>query len=305
MSTTLCEELFDFLAALEYPLGDQCTTLQVLRAWARKGGIVAVENLVLGGEWHPKGWNGIEECRFIPHPHLSLEELQGLNPDSERGHPKASPALRPVLEALLSGQTQSHIVEASLQQRAGSDQRAGELLWRHRVRQGRVKEAAEVLLLVASGTGCDLAQRVRYLDQAKQATRRSGALLAQIHDLQKALTDAKTEIAKLKGLLESEKNRSDELSRKCDDQERLLHDTSKAPSMVDGGQLQELEELKQRMQEEDLLLQERARKDADHAKKLSELMEKLRKSEEEAEKLAGKLYKAEEKIKNLREQIRD
>ena len=35
MSTTLCEELFDFLAALEYPLGDQCTTLQVLRAWAR------------------------------------------------------------------------------------------------------------------------------------------------------------------------------------------------------------------------------------------------------------------------------
>ncbi|CAK9082994.1 unnamed protein product, partial [Durusdinium trenchii] len=29
------EELFDFLAALEYPLGDQCTTLQVLRAWAR------------------------------------------------------------------------------------------------------------------------------------------------------------------------------------------------------------------------------------------------------------------------------
>ncbi|CAK8993074.1 unnamed protein product, partial [Durusdinium trenchii] len=50
-----------------------------------KGGIVAVENLVLGGEWHPKGWNGIEECRFIPHPHLSLEELQGLNPDSERG----------------------------------------------------------------------------------------------------------------------------------------------------------------------------------------------------------------------------
>lgn len=307
----------------------------------------------------------------------------------------------------------------------------------------------------------------------------SGALLAQIHDLQKALTDAKTEIAKLKGLLESEKNRSDELSRKCDDQERLLHDTSKAPSMVDGGQLQELEELKQRMQEEvdaqaermktmikdlasgksfqlgrskpaqekvfpkldeaiadldklfaklanevpqtvtrvqasddggseqlanaqkeiqqlkqeiaswkaklaaaeqreqealaklkelkkgisapqpkvpespsnagvmsdnvdelkkqlerkiakvaeleadldqarrdlraaqrtidekDLLLQERARKDADHAKKLSELMEKLRKSEEEAEKLAGKLYKAEEKIKNLREQIRE
>ncbi|CAK9082992.1 unnamed protein product, partial [Durusdinium trenchii] len=29
------KELFDFLAALEYPLGDQCTTLQVLRAWAR------------------------------------------------------------------------------------------------------------------------------------------------------------------------------------------------------------------------------------------------------------------------------
>lgn len=22
----------------------------------------------LGGTWHPKGWNGIEGCRFIPEP---------------------------------------------------------------------------------------------------------------------------------------------------------------------------------------------------------------------------------------------
>ncbi|CAL1138650.1 unnamed protein product [Cladocopium goreaui] len=43
------QELFHFLAALEYPLGDTCTTLEVLRAWSRKGGIVAVENLVYLG----------------------------------------------------------------------------------------------------------------------------------------------------------------------------------------------------------------------------------------------------------------
>eukprot|EP00434_Breviolum_minutum_P006877 symbB.v1.2.006069.t1/scaffold332.1/size322744/4 len=57
--------------------------------------------------------------------------------------------------------------------------------------------------------------------------------------------------------------------------------------------------------EKDLLLQEKARKDADKAKHMAELMEKLRKSEEQEEKLAGKLYKAEEKIKQLKEQIRE
>ncbi|CAJ1405044.1 unnamed protein product [Effrenium voratum] len=57
--------------------------------------------------------------------------------------------------------------------------------------------------------------------------------------------------------------------------------------------------------EKDLLLQERARKDAEKAKQMSDLMEKLRKSEEEAEKLAGKLYNAQEKIKQLKEQIRE
>eukprot|EP00435_Cladocopium_sp_Y103_P008617 s23_g2.t1 len=86
-SWTLAEsqELFHFLAALEYPLGlDSCTTLEVLRAWSRKGGIVAVENLVLGGTWHPNGWNGIEGCRFIPEPSLSLEDLQSMAVDSDR-----------------------------------------------------------------------------------------------------------------------------------------------------------------------------------------------------------------------------
>lgn len=33
---TVHEELFNFLAALEYPLGlESCTTLDVLRAWSR------------------------------------------------------------------------------------------------------------------------------------------------------------------------------------------------------------------------------------------------------------------------------
>eukprot|EP00435_Cladocopium_sp_Y103_P010927 s23_g2.t2 len=86
-SWTLAEsqELFHFLAALEYPLGlDSCTTLEVLRACSGKGGIVAVENLVLGGTWHPNGWNGIEGCRFIPEPSLSLEDLQSMAVDSDR-----------------------------------------------------------------------------------------------------------------------------------------------------------------------------------------------------------------------------
>eukprot|EP00434_Breviolum_minutum_P009127 symbB.v1.2.008040.t1/scaffold501.1/size195062/1 len=88
----------------------------------------------------------------------------------------ASPPLRPVVEALLqgrSGEGQGHssIVEAFLCEKAGKHTAAGELLWRHRLRQGRVKEAAEVMLQVASGceNSVDLAQRVRYLDQAKQA----------------------------------------------------------------------------------------------------------------------------------------
>lgn len=304
----------------------------------------------------------------------------------------------------------------------------------------------------------------------------SGALLSEIDELQRALTEAKTELARLKGLLESERNRSDELAKRCDDQERMLQGSTKV-TVVDNSKVQELEELQEKMQQEvdaqaermskmikdlaagksydlgrsrkdpskvfpkldeaiadldklfakiakdtpqvvekvsgdggeslaraqkeiqqlkqeiaalksklaaaeqreqdalaklkdaqkkpppaekakmpespsntgimsdnvdelkqqlerkiarvaelegelaqakkdlraaqrtidekDLLLQERARKDADKAKHMSELMEKLRKSEEEAEKLAAKLYKAEEKIKQLKEQIRE
>ncbi|CAE7671348.1 LAMA2 [Symbiodinium pilosum] len=60
-----------------------------------------------------------------------------------------------------------------------------------------------------------------------------------------------------------------------------------------------------KVEEQELLLQERARKDAEKAKQMSDLMEKLRKSEEEAENLAGKLYKAQEKIKKLKEEIRE
>eukprot|EP00435_Cladocopium_sp_Y103_P012251 s23_g3.t1 len=85
----------------------------------------------------------------------------------------ASPHLRPVVEALLqgrSGQGHGTVVEAFLHEKAGKHSAAGELLWRHRIRQGRVKEAAEVMLLIASGPGAtDLSQRVRLLDQAKQA----------------------------------------------------------------------------------------------------------------------------------------
>ncbi|CAE7213031.1 unnamed protein product [Symbiodinium natans] len=78
--------LHHFLAALEYPMNPEyTTTLGVLRAWSRKGGVVAVENTVLGGIWTPEGWNGIPDCRFIPNPHLSLSELEALDPNSERG----------------------------------------------------------------------------------------------------------------------------------------------------------------------------------------------------------------------------
>ncbi|CAJ1405146.1 unnamed protein product [Effrenium voratum] len=60
------KELQNLLSALEYPLGEEASSLQVLRAWTRKGGIVAVESTVLGGTWQPEGWNGIDGCRFIP-----------------------------------------------------------------------------------------------------------------------------------------------------------------------------------------------------------------------------------------------
>ena len=304
----------------------------------------------------------------------------------------------------------------------------------------------------------------------------TGALLSEIDELQRSLMEAKTELARLKGLLESERNRSDELAKKCDDQERLLQEPKVAP-MVDNSRVEELTEMQEKMQQEvdaqaermkkmiqdlaagksyelgrsrkdaskvfpkldeaiadldklfakivndspqvvtekvsdgdslaraqkeiqqlkqelaslkaklaaaeqreqdalaklkdassgkkpapekpkmpesptnqgipigdveelkkqlerkiakvaeleleldqakkdlrsaqrtidekDLLLQEKARKDADKAKHMAELMEKLRKSEEQEEKLAGKLYKAEEKIKQLKEQIRE
>lgn len=305
----------------------------------------------------------------------------------------------------------------------------------------------------------------------------TGALLSEIDELQRSLIEAKTELARLKGLLESERNRSDELAKKCDDQERLLHEAPKVAPTVDNSRVEELTEMQERMQQEvdaqaermkkmiqdlaagksyelgrsrkdaskvfpkldeaiadldklfakivtdspqvvtekvsdgdslaraqkeiqqlkqelaslkaklaaaeqreqdalarlkdassakkpapekakmpesptnqgiptgdaeelkkqlerkiakvaeleleldqakkdlraaqrtidekDLLLQEKARKDADKAKHMAELMEKLRKSEEQEEKLAGKLYKAEEKIKQLKEQIRE
>ncbi|CAE7563115.1 unnamed protein product [Symbiodinium sp. CCMP2456] len=75
-----------FLAALEYPLNPEyATPLEILRAWSRKGGVVAVENTILGGSWTPEGWNGIPDCRFIPDPHLSQSELEALDPDSDRG----------------------------------------------------------------------------------------------------------------------------------------------------------------------------------------------------------------------------
>ncbi|CAE7336210.1 unnamed protein product [Symbiodinium sp. KB8] len=75
-----------FLAALEYPLNPEyATPLEILRAWSRKGGVVAVENTILGGTWTPEGWNGIPDCRFIPDPHLSQSELEDLDPDSDRG----------------------------------------------------------------------------------------------------------------------------------------------------------------------------------------------------------------------------
>ncbi|CAE7350386.1 hypothetical protein AK812_SmicGene23458 [Symbiodinium microadriaticum] len=60
-----------------------------------------------------------------------------------------------------------------------------------------------------------------------------------------------------------------------------------------------------KVEEQELLLQEKGRKDAEKAKQLSDLMEKLRKSEEEADNLGGKLYNAQEKIKKLKEEIRD
>ncbi|CAE7210425.1 LAMA2 [Symbiodinium natans] len=60
-----------------------------------------------------------------------------------------------------------------------------------------------------------------------------------------------------------------------------------------------------KVEEQELLLQEKARKDAEKAKQMSDLMEKLRKSEEEAEQLGGKLYNAQEKIKKLKEEIRE
>ena len=46
---------------------------------------MAVENTVLGGMWSEDGWNGISGCRFVPNPHLSLDELADLDPGSERG----------------------------------------------------------------------------------------------------------------------------------------------------------------------------------------------------------------------------
>eukprot|EP00931_Biecheleriopsis_adriatica_P051801 TRINITY_DN30080_c0_g2_i1.p1 TRINITY_DN30080_c0_g2~~TRINITY_DN30080_c0_g2_i1.p1 ORF type:complete len:1562 (+),score=376.64 TRINITY_DN30080_c0_g2_i1:25-4710(+) len=92
----------------------------------------------------------------------------------------ASSQLRPVLEALLEGRgvgalpgVQGTVVQAFLQERCGESHAAGELLWRHFLRQGRSKEAAKVLQRMAERQGsCSLAERVRYLDQARQAASR-------------------------------------------------------------------------------------------------------------------------------------
>eukprot|EP00435_Cladocopium_sp_Y103_P035419 s149_g9.t1 len=78
----------------------------------------------------------------------------------------------------------------------------------------------------------------------------SGALLSEIDELQRALTDAKTELSRLKGLLESERNRSEELAKKCDDQERMLQAPAKVAEVVDKSKEKELEELQEKMQQE-------------------------------------------------------
>lgn len=67
--------------------------------------------------------------------------------------------------------------------------------------------------------------------------------------MQRALTEAKTELARLKGLLESERNRSDELAKRCDDQERMLQGSAKV-TVVDNSKVQELEELQEKIQQE-------------------------------------------------------
>lgn len=97
-------------------------------------------------------------------------------------HLLASPQLRPVLEALLDGYSsgavrgaEGGIVEAFLQARCGESGPAGEMLWKHRLRQGRPREAAEVLLRLAErkDSSCSLAERVRILDQSRQAASRA------------------------------------------------------------------------------------------------------------------------------------
>eukprot|EP00930_Biecheleria_cincta_P097159 TRINITY_DN88882_c0_g1_i1.p1 TRINITY_DN88882_c0_g1~~TRINITY_DN88882_c0_g1_i1.p1 ORF type:complete len:1571 (-),score=289.58 TRINITY_DN88882_c0_g1_i1:80-4792(-) len=93
----------------------------------------------------------------------------------------ACPQLKPVLEALLNGHgsgavsgVESSLVEAFLQERLGESRVAGEVLWKHCLRQGRPQEASGVLLRLAEipGQSCSLAERIRYLDQARQVATR-------------------------------------------------------------------------------------------------------------------------------------
>ncbi|CAE7213038.1 Sds, partial [Symbiodinium natans] len=101
-------------------------------------------------------------ARHVPFAHaVVLDHLLGM------------PQLWPVLEALLKNRLsdqQGPPLEDFLHQRVSRSRAAGELLWRHRARQGRLQEASEVLLLIAeSKNECSLEERVRYLDQARQA----------------------------------------------------------------------------------------------------------------------------------------
>lgn len=107
----------------------------------------------------------------------------------------ACPHQKNVLEALL--ETSQADVEGFLKDRLSANLAAGELLWKHHMRQGRPAAASELLLQLAErpDNDCGLLARVHLLDLARQAARQgSGRGMAQSKEFVQQLS-AKSDIA--------------------------------------------------------------------------------------------------------------
>merc|ERR1711988_922443 len=85
----------------------------------------------------------------------------------------SNPRLQRLLDALLD--TCPTKIEAFLKDKCDKSRLASEFLWKYYNKHGRPSCASHVLLRLAEWSGADasLAERVRYLDMARQAAQRA------------------------------------------------------------------------------------------------------------------------------------